>query len=156
LLHTNYCLNFFFPEHLGSMFSAFPSLKGRRHFAFSDPVTFLLHFKISASAWFSISFFLVHPSCNLLHFGSISFHNKTQTIYFNLYSKISCLSILLYISAIVGSEVFTAVTMKNAVFLVVAPCRCCMNRNGGTSVHTGSTRRHIPEDCILHFCNYFT
>jgi hypothetical protein len=87
----------------------------------------------------------------------------------------------------VGFEVFTAVTMKNAVFWDVAPCRSCeMNRRFGgtraksqreqvaahagssltdfstlkmeamrsseTSVHfTGSTRRHIPEDGILHF-----
>jgi hypothetical protein len=47
-------------------------------------------------------------------------------------------------------EVFTAVTMKNAVFLDVAPCRYCVNRRfGGTSVHTRSTQHHIPEDGIL-------
>jgi hypothetical protein len=32
-----------------------------------------------------------------------------------------------------------------------APCRSCVNRRfGGTSVHTRSTQRHIPEDGILH------
>jgi hypothetical protein len=52
----------------------------------------------------------------------------------------------------VGFEVFTAVTMKNAVFWDVAPCRSCeLNRRfGGTSVQfTSSTRRHVPEDGIL-------
>jgi hypothetical protein len=54
---------------------------------------------------------------------------------------------------IVGFEVFTAVTMKIAVFWDVAPCRSCeMNRRSSeTLVHfTGSTRRHIPEDGIFH------
>jgi hypothetical protein len=47
-------------------------------------------------------------------------------------------------------EVFAAVTMKNAVFWAVAPCRSCVNRRfGGTSVYTISTQRHIPEDGIL-------
>jgi hypothetical protein len=65
--------------------------------------------------------------------------------------------------------------MKNAVFWNVAPSRYCVNRRFGetyqlkmrvekseseepawaggcseTSVYTGSTRRHIPEDGILH------
>ena len=30
----------------------------------------------------------------------------------------------------VGSDVFTEVTMTNAVFLDVAPCKCCANRRG--------------------------
>jgi hypothetical protein len=79
-------------------------------------------------------------------------------------------------------EVFTPVTMKNAVYWDVAPCRSCVNRRFGgmyrlhlqgikisergisvsrrlkmeairsseTSVHTRSTRQHIPEDGILH------
>jgi hypothetical protein len=100
-------------------------------------------------------------------------------------------------------EVFTAVTIKNAVFWDVGPCRSCVNQRFGgtdrlhlqgrkirvrggwflargffysedggdtflrshadfstlkmeairsseTSVHTRSTRRHIPEDGILH------
>jgi hypothetical protein len=47
-------------------------------------------------------------------------------------------------------EVFTAVTMKNSVFWDVAPCRSGVNRRSSeTSVHTRSTRRHIPEDGIL-------
>jgi hypothetical protein len=49
--------------------------------------------------------------------------------------------------------------MKNAVFWDVAACRSCVNRRfegtyrlhlQETSVHTRSTRRHIPEDGILH------
>jgi hypothetical protein len=97
-------------------------------------------------------------------------------------------------SSSVGSEVFTAVTMKNAVLWDVAPCRYCeMNRCFGesyrhhlqgsrwlagahagssladfstlkmkairsseTSVHfTGSIRRHISEDGILHNSSLF-
>jgi hypothetical protein len=92
-------------------------------------------------------------------------------------------------------EIFTAVTMKNAVFWDVALCRSCVNRRFGgmyrlhlqgrkireqvaahtgslltdfstlkmevirsskTSVHTRSTRRHIPEDSILHKIYYFS
>jgi hypothetical protein len=79
-------------------------------------------------------------------------------------------------------EVFTAVTMKNAVFWDVAPCRYCVNRrfrgtyrlllpvHAGSSladfstlkmealhssemmVYTRSTRRHIPEEGILQYC----
>jgi hypothetical protein len=72
---------------------------------------------------------------------------------------------------IVGFEVFTAVTMKNAAFWGVAPCRCgrlnrCFGgsslvdfstlkmeaiRSSETSVQsTTSTRRHTPEGGILH------
>jgi hypothetical protein len=32
-----------------------------------------------------------------------------------------------FITVVVRSEVFTAVTMKNAVFLDVAPCDSCVN-----------------------------
>jgi hypothetical protein len=46
---------------------------------------------------------------------------------------------------IVKFEVFTPVTMKNGVFWDVVPCR-----SSETSLHTRSTRRHIPEDGILH------
>jgi hypothetical protein len=47
--------------------------------------------------------------------------------------------------------VFTAVTMKNAVFCDVLQCRYCENRRSSeTSVHTRSTHRHIPENGILH------
>jgi hypothetical protein len=43
-----------------------------------------------------------------------------------------------------------AMTMKNAVFWDVAPCRSCVERRfGGTSVHTRSIWHHIPEDGIL-------
>jgi hypothetical protein len=40
-------------------------------------------------------------------------------------------------------------SLKNTVFWDVTPCRSCVNRRfGGTC--TRSTRRHIPEDGILH------
>jgi hypothetical protein len=43
--------------------------------------------------------------------------------------------------------------MTNAVFWDVAPCKSCVKmeaiRSSETSVHTGTTRRHIPEDGIL-------
>jgi hypothetical protein len=46
----------------------------------------------------------------------------------------------------------TIIFMKNAVYCDVAPCRSCVTRRySKTSGHfTGSTRRHIPEDGILH------
>jgi hypothetical protein len=47
---------------------------------------------------------------------------------------------------IVRFEVFTAVTMKNAVFWDVTPSRSCVNRRFGV---TRSTLCHIPEDGIL-------
>jgi hypothetical protein len=63
-------------------------------------------------------------------------------------------------------EVFTAVTMNNAVFWDKAPCRSCAHagssladfytlkmeaiRSSETSVHTRYTRRHIPEDGVLY------
>jgi hypothetical protein len=51
-------------------------------------------------------------------------------------------------------KVFTAVTRKNAVFWDVAPYRSYVNRRSSeTSVYTLSTRRHTPEDGILHFLN---
>jgi hypothetical protein len=46
------------------------------------------------------------------------------------------------------SEVFTAVTMKNAVFWDVGPCRSCANLE--PCVHT-NLQRHIPEDGILPY-----
>jgi hypothetical protein len=40
---------------------------------------------------------------------------------------------LLFNNHLVRFEVFTAVTMKNAIFWDVAPCRCCVSRRfGGT------------------------
>jgi hypothetical protein len=40
--------------------------------------------------------------------------------------------------------------LKNVVFRDVVLCRSCVTRRfGGTSGHTRSTRRHIPEDDIL-------
>jgi hypothetical protein len=48
---------------------------------------------------------------------------------------------------LVRVEVFTAVTMKNAVVWDVTPCGSCKNRPfGGTSVLTRATRRNIPGD----------
>jgi hypothetical protein len=48
-------------------------------------------------------------------------------------------------------EVFTTVTMKNAVFWDVTPCGCSKNRRfGGMSVLKRATRRNILEDGILH------
>jgi hypothetical protein len=57
-------------------------------------------------------------------------------------------------------EVFTAVTMKNAVFWDVAHAGSSLTdfsalkmeaiRACETSVHARSTRRHIPEDGVLH------
>jgi hypothetical protein len=52
----------------------------------------------------------------------------------------------------VGFEVFTAVTMKNAVFWDVVPCRSCeLNRRSSETLvqFTRSTWRHIPEDDLL-------
>jgi hypothetical protein len=48
-----------------------------------------------------------------------------------------------YSAIVVRFEVFTAVTMKKAVFWDVAPCRSGVNRR------FGGTRCHIPEDCFL-------
>jgi hypothetical protein len=52
------------------------------------------------------------------------------------------------VSLYVEFEVFTAVTLKNAVFWDVEPFRSCSSE---TSVHfTGSTRRHNPEYGIIY------
>jgi hypothetical protein len=60
----------------------------------------------------------------------------------------------LKITSVVRFEVFTAVTMKNAVFWDVALCRSCVNRRSSeTSVHTRYTRR--LEDGILHALMFF-
>jgi hypothetical protein len=41
--------------------------------------------------------------------------------------------------------------MKNVVFWDVMPCGSWRNRRfGGTSVLTRATRRHIPQDYLLH------
>jgi hypothetical protein len=42
-------------------------------------------------------------------------------------------------------EVFTAVTMKNAIFLDVAPCRSCMNRCFGGTYRLHLQGRKIRE-----------
>jgi hypothetical protein len=55
------------------------------------------------------------------------------------YRQVSSVGNLLF----VRSEGFTEVTMKNAVFWDVAPCRSCE--------FIRSTWRHIPEDPILQF-----
>jgi hypothetical protein len=47
-------------------------------------------------------------------------------------------------------EIFTAATMKNAVFWDVAPCTSYVNRRSSEmSVYTRSIRHHIQEDDIL-------
>jgi hypothetical protein len=46
---------------------------------------------------------------------------------------------------IVRSEVLTAVTMKNAVSLDVAPCRSCVNRRLGGTYHLHLQGREIRE-----------
>jgi hypothetical protein len=61
--------------------------------------------------------------------------------FFNFILKSCCFNKYWY----VRFEVFTAVTMKKAVFWDVAPCRS----SSETSVNTTSTRYHIPEDCFL-------
>jgi hypothetical protein len=44
--------------------------------------------------------------------------------------------------------------MNNAVFWDVAPGRALNRSVVGTSIYTISTRRHIPEDGILHIKNF--
>jgi hypothetical protein len=70
----------------------------------------------------------------------------------------SCLILPCHVSANVGMwnvisvtfEVFTAVTMKNAVFWDVAPCSTYVNWcSSETSVRTRTARRRISENCIL-------
>jgi hypothetical protein len=45
----------------------------------------------------------------------------------------------------VGFEVFTAVTMNNAVFWDVAPCRSCLNRRIGEMYRLHLLGRKIRE-----------
>jgi hypothetical protein len=52
----------------------------------------------------------------------------------------------------VGFEVFTVVTMKNAVFWDVAPCRSCVNRRFGGMYHLPSARNcGLPATCLWWF-----
>jgi hypothetical protein len=112
------------------------------------------------------------PSC-LVAFFSPSTH-------FRIVSRVDHGHFHQILSYYVRFEVFTAVTMKNAFFWDVAPCRSCVKRHfGGTSVcshllklvprlrifrpqrwrryvppkrrFTRSTWRHILEDDILPF-----
>jgi hypothetical protein len=92
----------------------------------------------------------------------------------------------LFLSWNVRFEVFTAVTMKKAVFWDLAPYRYCVNRRFGgivsctcsrwfalgfllffypevgcdtflrNVINTISTRRHNPEDCFLQMLKWFT
>jgi hypothetical protein len=52
--------------------------------------------------------------------------------------------------SIVGFEVFTAVTMKNAVFSDVAPCRSCVNRRFGEMyrLHLQGRKIHKLETSV--------
>jgi hypothetical protein len=59
----------------------------------------------------------------------------------NLESPYVAMSSLPIEESYVRFEVFTAVTMKNAVFRNVTPCGCCFL--------TRVIQRNIPEDAIL-------
>jgi hypothetical protein len=66
----------------------------------------------------------------------------------SVYCMCMCCTILCYL---IQLRLKNNICLKNTVFWDVAPCRSCVNRRfGGTSVHTRSTERHIPEDGILH------
>jgi hypothetical protein len=54
---------------------------------------------------------------------------------------------------LVRFEVFTAVTMKNAVFWDAAPCRSCVNRRfGGTyRLHLNENYIYLPVSSIVRF-----
>jgi hypothetical protein len=65
--------------------------------------------------------------------------------------RLHYLSMKAKLGTCVRLEVFTAMTMKKAVFRDAAPCRSCVNLlSSETSVLIRSTRRHIPEGGIQH------
>jgi hypothetical protein len=96
-------------------------------------------------------------------------HEETRQTYLGL--NLQLISAPL---TVLRSTLWITIQTKNAVFWDVPPCRSCVNRRFGgtyrlhlqgskirepetsvsrqqqTSVHTRSTRRHIPEDGILH------
>jgi hypothetical protein len=103
-----------------------------------------------ASSYVSFFFFLQTVVANFLcgwgnlKFGSQTYVSAAQSLFLALfpYSEKNKKN--------VRFEVFAAVAMKNAVFWDVVQCRSCVDRRfGGTSVHTRSTLRHIPEDGIV-------
>jgi hypothetical protein len=62
---------------------------------------------------------------------------------------------LVLVDAKVRFEVFTAVTMRHAVFWDVTPCCSCKNRRfKGTSVLFRATRRNISEEGILQMLKF--
>jgi hypothetical protein len=73
------------------------------------------------------------------------FHRSVRDVFLK-YSKLSlaiCSSP--YPFTYVTFEVFTAVAMKNAVFLDVAPCRFCINRRFGGTFLRNVGRRHYSN-----------
>jgi hypothetical protein len=106
----------------------------------------------------------------------LNFRNLVITLQFRCggivrYCNLSEESLLLFRNATdwVNDWSLNYFKAKNAVFWVVTPCRSCVNRlsrwvltrgffylkmeetrSSETSVHTRYTRRHIPEDGILH------
>jgi hypothetical protein len=54
-----------------------------------------------------------------------------------------------------ASEIFTAVTMKNAVFWYVAPCSSCVNRRFGGTYRLHIQGRKIREQSAATCSRYF-
>jgi hypothetical protein len=85
----------------------------------------------------------------LIEYHHLSSHHKFAIVAEDFSSQKTCLHTNIYV---VTFKVFTAVTMKNepgsslADFSTLNMEAICSSE---TSVHTRSTRRHIPEDGIL-------